>query len=378
MFVKRQLSPIGLEIGPHAIRAVQLQKSSCGWTVLDAVTWERFPDGAAPGKSRLENTIARIRDGIKSSVLAGKWVVSALPSDLLDILPIKLSLEGNESLEEAVVRESRAYLSYDLEEAVLDYLPLERRRAQQESEGTGPRKVLLVAARREHVDEHLALLRSAKLRPVAVEIPACALARVFGTSRDGHDKNKLVMNMGEKASSLTILWGEQILLERTLDWGLETLARRLQDQLKLDHDKSRDLLNRVGLSAYEEGQSSEAKAETSSGKRLSKTVSEIVNPALVQLAREIEKVFLYFSSEMRGASLHELTLLGLANMVKDLDTFLQQRIGIPVQLFDPMRSLGVAGNSVGKSTNGDGPNFSVALGLALRGHSEPLWKRILL
>ncbi len=317
---RKNYSPIGLEVGETSLRMLQLEKIGDRWRVAHRIRVELPVDDEE--KEKEEAVPAGIlREALKKGNFSGKAVVSSMPQELLDILPLKLSLAGEEEVEEAVVREARNFLSYDLDGAVIDYLVVK-----EESFGAEQRrilKVLLIAAKREDVETHLALLRQCGLRPVAIEIPACALARIFRIDNDQSGRNLLIVNLKEKSTSLTVLCDGQVLLDRNVFWGRDTLQVRLADQLQLNARKAAALLERIGVAACRFEEKNEGGAGGDDTEQMAGTVCEIITPELEVLAEEMEKVFIYFSAEMRGDQIDALSLAGLSGSIRDLDRYLQ-------------------------------------------------------
>ena len=72
--------------------------------------------------------------------------------------------------------EASSCLLYRPEDAVIDYLPIHM----ETQLSSGGMQSLLIAARKECVNRHLALLRAAGLRSVHLDVGGCAAARLIG------------------------------------------------------------------------------------------------------------------------------------------------------------------------------------------------------
>ncbi|MDX1764153.1 MAG: pilus assembly protein PilM, partial [bacterium] len=348
----------------------QLTRSAVGWQVGGATMTEAAPSERDGGIHDHERLMAVIRNGLKERTFKGRSAVSTLPENQVDIFPIKLSLKLDEDLEEALVKEAQSYLTYDLSEAVIDYMIVQNDDFGSEQNRTI--KLLLIGARRAHVEAHLALLKGAGLKPLAIEIPSCALNRAFRFAGKGLEQSLLIMNMDETMTTLTGLRNQTILFERSIPAGRDTLISGLCQQLKLGREKSKDLLNRMELGQDGDDpqlqESSKGLAET----YMTQTLVEIVNPELEKLAQEVEKVLIYYASEMRGATIDEIALTGRCGSIAEMDRWMASRIQIPTSLFDPdpvpgvMETTSLLGENARRRTG-----FTVALGLALRGVTIP-------
>ncbi|MBI5740456.1 MAG: pilus assembly protein PilM [Nitrospirae bacterium] len=360
---RSKYSPIGLDVGAASIRMAQLKRTLKGWVIGEMIAKDIPASNNENGAGRKDATIQAIKDIMKESSFSGRSVVSVMPGYQMDSFPVKLSLTGDEAVEEAVIREARAHLSYSAENAVVDYLLVN-------NVESGPRKgksawAILLAARREDVDEHLSILREAGLKPVAIDISACALARVITFSRECRERNALIINIGQMHTTLTLLQGDNILLDRNILWGRENMIESLMNKLKLNREGASRLVDRVGLHTGQETWPDKDICDRTG--KISETFYEILAPTLEKLARELDKVFQYFASEMRGATIDDIYLTGEGSSIRDMDSYLENRTGTSTKHFDPLSILKEIKNEVPKDDDYRGAFYSVALGLAMRG-----------
>src|SRR3972149_676455 len=149
-------SPIGIDIGTRSINVVQLAKSASGLYIHEADIM------MLPAEKVTEegSIIGAFSDIIKRNNFKGKEVVSRMPPSLVTIIPIKISQRENETEEGAILRESKEYIPYPLDEAVIDFLPI----GTVGEEGDKARKILLIFTKRSDVINHLELLKNVGLK----------------------------------------------------------------------------------------------------------------------------------------------------------------------------------------------------------------------
>jgi type IV pilus assembly protein PilM len=367
-FGKKRYSAIGLDIGATSIKMAQLKRIETGWAISNMLVKEINLSKDENGESNSEIVANIIKDCMKELSFSGRSVVSAMPWYQLDVFPVKLSLSGAESIEDAMLEKARVHLSYDVENAVIDYIPVENGETGQGK--SRPTRSLLISAQRKDVDMHLHILKMAKLKPVALDISSCALARVIRFSRTEQDKNLLVINAGEQNTTLTLLWKNNILLVRNIVWGRENLIDELMSRLKLERQKADELLSINGLHS---GQSQEPEQENErllKNTNTSDVIYEIVANQLEKLSKEVDKVLQYFASEMRGSVLDLIYIMGAASSIKDLDAYLEKRTGISTELFNPAVTLEMGEHEVSNDNNNYKAVCGVPVGLAMRGLTE--------
>ena len=121
---------------------------------------------------------AIIRDMAKDYSFSGREVVTTLSNRDVDILPVRLpSAEGN-GLEQKIIENARARLPYKVEQAVIDYLPIESFK----KTGEGGKSFWIIASHRSLVEQHLSVIKEAGLHTRALDIQPCALMRSLVTT----------------------------------------------------------------------------------------------------------------------------------------------------------------------------------------------------
>ncbi|UCH81611.1 MAG: type IV pilus assembly protein PilM [Nitrospiraceae bacterium] len=362
-FGKSRYSPIGLDIGSTSVKMAQLKKKDTGWEISGLAVKEIDIPKDENGQHSNEDVADVIKECMKGSSFSGKSVVSVMPGSQLDIFPVKFSLAKDESVEDAILEKARAHLSYDVKNAVIDYIPFED--SEHEPGTDHPLRSLLISARREDVDNQLAILKRAKLKPAALDISACALARLIRLSRTDRNRNVLVVNTNNRHTSLTLIWKNNILLDRTILWGRENVVESLMNRLKLDRQNADGLLVRKGLDP-EQGNETEQDNERNMQGKAPDVVYPIIANQIGELTAEIDKMLRYFSSEMRGAVVNQLYLMGTASMIQGLNTYMEKRIGIVTDYYHPSDKLHMGTDDMSDDSNGVVSFFGVPVGLAIR------------
>ncbi|MBI5183282.1 MAG: type IV pilus assembly protein PilM [Nitrospinae bacterium] len=389
MFKIRRYSPIGLEIDLTSIKLLQLRETSKGWRIQDMTIRDLPPVGVGDNEGEDEGIIQTIREMLKESSFHGKDVVSTIPPSRLDIIPIKIALSEGEDEEDAIIKEAKAHLSYKIDEAVIDYLPL----GQNDQRRDGKERFLLIASKREDVERHIAIIKGGGLRPKAIEISACAVVRAMrhlhsvSMSPNSRENNKdgekriMVINMKDLDTSITVLGGNDILLERNIQWGIENMVGLLINNIELDRGRAKELLYKVGLNPTDlerpQAPSQAINARTNKFddathakgdegmeqmNKIADTVYEIVSPQLEDLCQEIKKVMIYFQAEMQGITIESIYIIGNGFYIKNMDKYIEHTTGITTSIVNPLAPFLNGEDSLREKT----PYFSIALGLVLR------------
>jgi type IV pilus assembly protein PilM len=152
-------------------------------------------------------------------------------------------LEDQGEIDAAVRFHAQDQLPMPLDQAVLDYQPLDV-----VTDETGRRqRVLLVAARREMVERVLAALRGAGLKPEGIDLSAFAMVRAL--HRAGLEEEQVLYLAIGGLTNLAVARGTNCTFARASGGGVEALAIELAERSALTLEHAHGWLAHVGLEA---------------------------------------------------------------------------------------------------------------------------------
>lgn len=353
-------SPIGVDIGTRSINIVQLATSPEGPYIHKADI------AMLPGeKIEYMDTLTEVlSEMMKRKHFHGREVISRMPASLVNMIPVKISRRENETLEQALLREAKEYIPYPIEEAVVDYLPIT-----DIAQGTDEaQKILLIFARRSDVMDHLEMFKKIGYKVKAIDIGPNAINRAIKRFKKPSEKRILVINIGDANSFSTILWDDMLLIDRRMSWGENNVIEKIVSNLGMDAHESRRVVYRYGIDWSSTPRLwIDDPSWAMSDEDIPAHIYEIVAPALEELNKEIEKMLIYCTSEMKGAMIDQIYLIGSGGLLKHLNSYLQKTFGIGVRPFEPE---GIFNHTEGlkRVVKDNLPVFIISIGLALRGY----------
>ena len=208
--------------------------------------------------------------------------------------------------------------------------------------------VLLVAAKRELVENKVALLAEAGLTASIIDVDAFALHNAFEINYPDEMRGVVgLVNIGHEMTNINILEDGIPVLTRDLPVG----TRRFREDIQRER----------GLSAEEADQLLQGFER-----------NEILDPFLEtrgeELAVGIERAAAFLQSASRSAGgISRLWLTGGGGRIPGLNKVLADRLRLPVELANPLARLSVA-EGVFSTMNMDevSPLLMLPIGLALR------------
>ncbi|MFB3880241.1 MAG: pilus assembly protein PilM [Armatimonadota bacterium] len=239
-------SPVSIEIGPQSVRVAQL---SVRRGVVRTVRFaeQQYPTGArwevggdrAPVVEALRQALARAGIRARSAII---------------VLPRGQVTARVGAFPPATGDELRRVIEYDL----ADHIPFPVEQVVTDSQALGPSAdqpglvdVLVLAAPRELVREHLRVAQESGLRVTAVSVDAMALddlARSLGREPAGM---AAAVAIGPRATLINITFQGALRLTRSVATGDNQLLRAIQDDFGVDAAQAQRMRETDGLSLLE-------------------------------------------------------------------------------------------------------------------------------
>lgn len=200
MFTSNSL--VGLDIGCHEIKAIELAESADGLQVNALATMPAVEPDELP---------QAIRDLFAKAGIRTKNVAVSLSGQSVIVRYIAMPRMNEEDLLSSMKYEAGKHIPFELDEVAIDCARLDCDGVSSGEEETDEMQVLLVAAKKDVLNELLGVLRAAALVPVVVDVDGFALGsafELFSASRPvagGLDGVKALIDVGASKTSVNIV-----------------------------------------------------------------------------------------------------------------------------------------------------------------------------
>jgi type IV pilus assembly protein PilM len=344
MFFRGKKEIIGIDIGSSSVKLVQLREVKGRYHLVNlgiqSLPAEAIVDNAIMDSNSVVEAIRSLIDGHKIKI---KNVATSISGHSVIIRKISLPIMTEEELESSIHWEAEQYIPFDISEVNLDFQIL----------GNDPRdsaqmNVLLVAAKKDFVNDYVALFRECGLNPMIMDIDCFAIENAF-ESNYGTEIRGIVglLNMGASAMNVNIL-----------KEGISVFTRDIQVGGNMFNE---EIQKRLGFSSED---AERAKLGEMSNK--SAEVREVIADAVENLSQEVQRSLDFFSATSADEKVTKLYITGGVAKTPQVKTVLEQRLGIPVEVFNPFNNISVSASFDTEYLQAVGPLLSVAAGLAMR------------
>lgn len=311
---------------------------------------------------RSEFIRAVISDALRNKPFRGRNVVLSLGSGEFQMKNVRLPRMPASELASAVAFEAQERFGFGESAAQIRHIPVgEVRHGDEVKE-----EVIVLAAHNEVVDQRLALLDSLKLRPLAIDIAPCAVARSFSRflrREEDADSINVFLDVGHRGTAVIFLRGMEVAFLKLLDTGGQVLNQAVAQALGLSEKEAGDLRLRI----MHEGSGRRATDRDLVPEEIKGSATDAVRPCIERLHRDLLLCLRYFAVTFRGRKPESLTLAGGEAHEPLLARTIAESVEIPCIIGSPLRGMGGLDLIGGRERRSLQPAWAVACGLALRG-----------
>src|SRR5690606_36402482 len=338
---------VGLDIGSSAVKAVVLRRGRGGWALVAAgaapVPEDSIQDGAAAEPTAVSEAVSNLLDSMR---LKRARVTAALSGHAVIVKRLSLPPMSQAELNEAIPWEAEQYIPFDLSEVQLDYQVVGNDDATKRS-----LDVLLVAAKRDRIDDRAAVITQSGRKPVVLDIEAFALANAYRMNYpERTDALSVLVHVGRSVTIVCLLEAGELVFTRDISIG---------GQIHLDA-----LLRELGPGGLDELTARRILHGQIPGDLSGEQVEAVLREASAQLVLEVRKTVDFYRATAPIEKISRVVLSGGAYQAVGLIELLAGEFDAPVDVFDPFRRVNRSAKAVGADVSG--PAYAVAVGLAMR------------
>lgn len=345
MFRKKE-NTVGLDIGSHSIKVVQVGSKDGSLRLLNlgiaSVPHDAFVDGRV---SKSDLVVKRIQELVNHLKIKDKVVATSISGYEVMIKKIELPTMTEEELENRMQAEVGQYIPYNVEEVDVDYQILDVVK-----DRPSYMDVMLVAAKKESVNDYVSLIRTAGLDPVVVDVDFFALSNAYEATYGLREENLVLLDIGANKAIMNIVSNGIPIFMRGISIGGGQITHRVLDHFRVSPEEAERL-----------------KLGDASGRVLWRDLEDIYVSVVQNWVNEFQRAVDFYFSNFPDHKISRIFLSGGSCRIPGLDRLLQESLEVPVELFNPLSRI-EHDSKVFDSAYLEhvGPQMAVSLGLALR------------
>ena len=348
MFLRKKSEIIGLDIGSSSIKVIQLEDEDGGYRLskfgMRTLEPEMIVDGTIMDSVRCVETLQGL---LKDQSITAKDAVISLSGHSVIIKRVSLPQMTEDELAESIKWEAEQYIPFDINDVDIDFQILN---SFVDADGKPQIDVLLAAVKKDKLSEYTSLVIEAGLKPVIVDIDSFALENMYEINYGTNEKETVALiNIGASITNINILQKGMFAFMRDVSIGGNKYTESIQKELGLsyeDAEKAKRGEDVEGVNTF--------------------TIDTIIENVSTEIVSEITRSFGYFKTSSGSENIDKLLLSGGSSGMKNLNTFLQEHLGIEVETVNPFKHIKIPPEFDSNFITEVTPLAAVAVGLGIR------------
>lgn len=344
---RRQL--VGLDIGSSTIKLVQLKESKGRYSLqkfgVKLLDPEMIVDGTVMDEERV---VSSIRELIEETGVKNKQVAISISGHAVIIKKINLPPMPDEELPGQVKLAAEQYIPFDINEVNIDFHVLPTDLLPEEQEDMA---VILVAAKKDKINELTELVKAAGLVPMVMDVDVFAIENMHAVSYPmGQDEVTALVNIGASVMNVNIVRHGSSLFTRDVPLGGNRYTEAIQREMGMSYEEAEAVKKQEGGSELWQG-----------------PLGQVMDGINAEVAAEVARTVDYFRTSSVTTELDRVIVCGGVARTRGLVQQLADRMQVPVEVADPFGEIDVTKSEIDPDMLAEfGPSAAVGVGLALR------------
>ena len=345
MLFSKKIEPIALDIGSTFIKLVQLKGSGKNLTLVKfgmvPLPPEVIVEGAVMDANRVSEAIKEL---LAAHKVKTKEVVLSVSGSSVIIKRVSIADMTEEELAESIKWEAEQYIPFSIDDVNVDFQKL----GQGVSEGQAD--VLLVAVKKDKINDYVNLVKDAGLEPVVVDVDAFALANMYELNYEMEGGITALLNIGASVMNINILREGASIFTRDITVGGNRYTEALQRDAGASYEDAEKIKRGEDVDGVDRDQ-----------------VATILATVTEDIVGEIQRSFDFFRSTTGSDRVSHVLVSGGCAKIPQFTRILAERLELAVDVLNPFKNIKVDPKSFDMAViNESSPLAAVAVGLAMR------------
>jgi type IV pilus assembly protein PilM len=356
MPVPKKNKLVGLDIGSHSVKLVEIDDTKKGMVLKNFGIIGLPKDAVVEGTIReMEIVASAIKNLYKNLKVKNKNVAIAISGFSVIVKKINIAKREEFELESSIYDEAEQYIPFDISDVNLDYEILTEKEEfesdiDEESDEENVMDVMLVAAKKDIIEDYISLIHLAGLNPVLVDVDAFALQNAFEISTEDISGCYAIINIGAEELSINAIKDGISIFTRDSSYGGVQITEAIMSELDVSFEEAERI--KLGGTAMDDKK---------------EALEEIFTTVVSGWVQEIKRALDFLSTTYPDEAIEKIFLSGGASRLPGFQKFLQMETDIPVLELKPFTNFQISEKVFDpRYLSYIAPQAGVAVGLALR------------
>ncbi len=338
----------GLDIGASTIKAVELEQTKSGIFLSASINSPTPPKGMMSESPLDEEEMAQaIKKVIQDAGISQKKVNIALPENQVYTKVIEMPYLSDKELASAIYWEAEQYIPIPLSNISLAWGIVKRPIKPRPNDKMS---VLMVGAPNLIIKKYQKIMGMVGLTigVMETEILSTTRAVTFGSQITP----SIILSIGAVSTSIAIVSGNLLIFTYSLPIGGAAINRAISTDFGVSHTQAEEYKRTYGISQGALGQK----------------IGKATEPILSSIVAEVKKAAVFYSQKYKDSKIEQIILNGGTSRLPGIEAFISANSGVPTLIANPWKIL--SNQELPKEIVNEGPNYSIAVGLALKNYER--------
>ena len=293
-----------------------------------------------------------VRELMASQRLKQKDIAVSVSGHSVILRKISLPVMTREELDESIQWEAEQYIPFDINDVNIDVAILNEHNDQ------GQMDVLLVAAKKDMINDYMNVVRESGLVAQVVDVDSFAVQNAFEVNYSlPVGETVALINVGAAVVNINVVHSGMSAFTRDIAQGGNQYTDEIQKQLNVSYDEAEAL--KIGGGGGDQDSVVPQEVE-----RVMQQVSETI-------ANDVQRSLDFYGATAADATISRIYLSGGCAKVPALARAVEGKTGVTVETIDPFRQIDIGSRGLDPVfLRNNAPTAAVAVGLALRSTDE--------
>jgi len=341
---KNQL--VGLDIGSRTVKAGEIVESKKGRLLRRFAMAEIPPGVIQDGVIKDASAAARvIQELFQANGFKEQNVAISVGGYSVIVKKISMPTMTEEQLQETIQFEAEQYIPFDINDVNLDFQILGQNDA-----NASQMHVLLVAAKKEMLDDYINLVQLVGLNPCVIDVDAFALQNIYKINYPDDNESVALIDIGASKTSLNILKDGNSVFMRDVSLGCGQIDQRI-----------------ISLTGCTTQEAERIKLVEQTVAISISDRAEIITGVVTDWCTEIRRALDFFYSTYPDDQIKRIVLSGGGARIAEFRQLLSSETGAMVETIDPFRALEADKGGFDEAfLEKAAPQAAICMGLAIR------------
>ena len=365
----RSKDTIGIDIGNYSVKVVLMKRVGNKWQLQKYASepiYQIQEGNTAPSPAEKKQvTVAAIKKLLLENKITIRYAATSVSGNSVIVRYVKFPKLTYQQLAKTIHIEAESYIPFAVQDVNIGFQILE----DVMEDGAQKMDTLLVATKKEVIQNKVDILAEAGLLPVVIDVDSLAVENALSINIPEEDVKKpfMVVNCGMLTTNISIIENGKSRVVRDIFIAGDTFTKAIQRSMQTNWKQAEEYKIKYGIGDITASQPSDIAEKVGSEQTKSQVTSSLVF-ALKELILEIQRSIDYYQTQGQGPvenRIEKIYLSGGGMLLKNVSAHLQSELHLPVEVFNPFRKIS---NEAAMLADQDltFSQYAVAVGLATR------------